>query len=121
MRAEGLNLNPLFQIIFCLEFSSKISHYLSFKISVHHQISPPALPALGLTFSFHTVIPTVPDNKTVLPARWALSETTAPCSELSLCLTLHGYVSLLTWTRSHTTKHLCQTRQLIQSADKLFI
>lgn len=122
MRAEGLNLSPLFQIIFRLEFSSEISHYLSFKVSVHHQIHcPPALPALGLTFSFHTVIPTVPDNKTVLPRRWALSETPAPCSQLSLCLTLHGCVSLLTWTGSHTTAHLCQNRQLIQFSQRQIV
>lgn len=81
MRAEGLNLSPLFQIILCLEVSSEISHYLSFKVSVQHKICcPPALPALGLALNCHTVIPTVPDNKTVLPSTWALSETPAHSS-----------------------------------------
>lgn len=59
LRAEGLNLSPLFQIIFCLEVSSETSHYLSFKVAACHKIHcPPALSALGLTWSFHTVIPT---------------------------------------------------------------
>lgn len=108
MRAEGLNLIPLFQIIFCLEVSSEISHYLSFEVSFHHKIHcSPALPALGLTFSFHTVIPTVPDNKTVLPRSWALSETPAPCSQLSLCLTLHGPPHLDTQSH-HSTSVLSQ-------------
>lgn len=81
MRAEGLNLSPLFQIILCPAVSSEISHYLSFKVSVQHKICcPPALPALGLALSCHTVIPTVPDNKTVLPSTWALSETPAHSS-----------------------------------------
>lgn len=119
MRAEGLNLSPLFQIIFCLEVSSEISHYLSFRVSAHHEICcPPAWPALGLTSklshsdSHSSWLQNHPAQD--LGSQWDPS----PCSLLSLCLSPHGGVSLLTWTCSHTTAHLCQTRQLFQSSQR---
>lgn len=118
MTAEGLNLSPLFQIIFCLEVSSEISHYLSFRVSARHEICcPPAWPALGLT----SKLPHSDSHSSWLQNHPAQDLGSQPLlTALTVSLT-HGCFSLLTRTCSHTAAHLCQTRQLVQSSQRQIV